>query len=99
MFIKVCRCSISFLVVATIATCLVEAQEPPKPAPLHAFRAKQILGSKVLIEGNTSVGTVDDIVLDSHGNVDYLIVLNSDNRLISVPWDATAFNLEKRVAT
>jgi hypothetical protein len=44
------------------------------------------------------VGTVDDIVIDEHGNVDYLIVMNSDNRLVTVPWDAARFNSEKRMA-
>jgi sporulation protein YlmC with PRC-barrel domain len=62
------------------------------------FRAKQILGSKVNLEGNTKVGTVDDIVLDENGNVDYLIVQNSENRLVTVPWDATRLDSEKRTA-
>jgi sporulation protein YlmC with PRC-barrel domain len=63
------------------------------------FRAKQILGSKVTIDSDMSVGTVDDIVLDMNGNVDYLIVANKDQQLVTVPWDAAAFNLEKRIAT
>ena len=62
------------------------------------YRAKEILGSKVQIEEDTEVGTVDDIVLDDNGNVDYLIVVNSDDKLVTVPWDATQFNSEKRVA-
>jgi len=62
------------------------------------FRAKQILGAKVGLEGNTSAGTVDDIVLDESGNVDYLIVANSENKLVTVPWDAARFNVEKRTA-
>lgn len=61
------------------------------------FRAKDILGSKVSIDNNTSVGTVDDIVLDEYGNVDYLIVLSHD-KLVSVPWDATRFDTEQRTA-
>src|SRR4051794_17753208 len=61
----------------------------------ETYRAKQILGSKVLIQGDQSVGTVDDIVLDEHGNVDYLIVMNKD-KLVTVPWDAARFNPEKR---
>lgn len=63
------------------------------------FRAKQVLGSKVTIEDNMSVGTVDDIVIDSDGNVDYLIVANDDNKFVTIPWDAAQFNAEKRVAT
>lgn len=60
------------------------------------YRAKQILGSKVNIEGDLEVGTVDDIVLDEDGNVDYLIVANADKKLVTVPWDAAKFNTEKR---
>lgn len=78
----------------------VKVAAPGKPAhPGQAFRAKQILGAKVSIENDTDVGTVDDIVLDEHGNVDYLIVANSENQLVTVPWDAAAFDSEKRVAT
>jgi sporulation protein YlmC with PRC-barrel domain len=62
------------------------------------YRAKEILGSRVSLEENTKVGTVDDIVLDEHGNVDYLIVMNSDNRLVTVPWDATRLDAEKHAA-
>ena len=63
------------------------------------FRAKQILGAKLNIEGNTAVGTIDDIVLDDQGNVDYLIVVKEDESLVTVPWDAAMFNVEKRIAT
>jgi hypothetical protein len=67
-------------------------------APQH-YRAKEILGAKVQLEGDRSVGTVDDIVLDDAGNVDYLIVLNADKKLVTVPWDAAAFNPKQRLAT
>ena len=34
------------------------------------------------------------------GNVDYLIVaLPDDNKLVTVPWDATRFNVEQQTAT
>jgi hypothetical protein len=62
------------------------------------YRAKQILGSKVSIDDNQSVGTVDDIVMDEHGNVDYLIVVDKNRKLVSIPWDAAQFNPEERVA-
>jgi hypothetical protein len=66
--------------------------------PDQHYRAKQILGSRMSLEGNTKVGTVDDIVMDEHGNVDYLIVMNSDNKLVTVPWDAARLDSEKRTA-
>jgi hypothetical protein len=54
---------------------------------------------KLAIQGNASAGTVDDIVLDEHGNVDYLIVATADGQLVTVPWDAAVYNADKRVAT
>ena len=88
------------LVVAIAADNLVTAQEnaePPSDGGQH-YRAKQILGAKVGLEGSSAVGIVDDIVLDEHGNVDYLLVITSSEKLVTVPWDVTRFNVEKRFA-
>jgi hypothetical protein len=63
----------------------------------QAYRAKSVLGSKVSIENNTSIGTVDDIVFTDDGYLEYLIVLN-ENKLVTVPWEAAKFNFEKRTA-
>ena len=90
------------LVATMVGASFVTAQdEPAKPAATagQVFRAKQVIGAKVNIEGDASVGTVDDIVIDDHGNVDYLIVINSDNKLVTVPWDAATFNVETRIET
>jgi hypothetical protein len=69
---------------------------PPAPAAVPTFRAKQVLGTKIMIQNNTAIGTVDDIVFDEAGNLDYLIVATSDSKLITVPWDAAKFDLEKK---
>jgi hypothetical protein len=61
------------------------------------YRAKQILGTKVLIKGNIAIGTVDDIVFSDDGRVEYLLVLN-DGKLVSVPWKAAKFNFDQRTA-
>ena len=73
----------------------VEAQ--PAVGSVATYRAKQILGTKIMIQGNTAVGTVDDIVFDSAGNMEYLIVAN-DGKLVTVPWDATKFDLKSQSA-
>lgn len=74
-------------------------REGREAAPQGAsYRAKEVLGAKVQIEGERSVGTVDDIVLDDNGNVDYLIVLTADKELVSVPWDAASFQPKQRIA-
>lgn len=62
------------------------------------YRVREILGAEIQIDGGNSVGTVDDLVLDSHGNVDYLIVINEEEKYVTIPWDATEFNVEKKVA-
>jgi sporulation protein YlmC with PRC-barrel domain len=71
------------------------------PAPIKGansqFRAKQILGSQIMIQGNTAVGTVDDLVFDEAGNLEYLVVENA-GKLSTVPWEAAKFDLEKKMA-
>ena len=61
------------------------------------FRAKQILGTQIMIQGNTAVGTVDDLVFDDAGNLEYLVVENA-GKLSTVPWEAAKFDLEKKTA-
>lgn len=66
------NCGAVLAVVATlVGTNLVCAQEDPNTTAKagQVYRAKQVLGAKVNIEGDTEVGTVDDIVLDDHGTV------------------------------
>jgi hypothetical protein len=64
----------------------------------QAHRAKQVLGSKVQIQGELSIGTVDDLVFSDSGQVEYLIVAN-EGKLVTVPWEAAKFNFEKQTAT
>jgi sporulation protein YlmC with PRC-barrel domain len=70
-----------------------------EPESRPHFRAKQILGAKVTIDEDKSVGKVDDIVIDENGNVDYLIVAKQDGKLVTIPWDAAQFNAKQRLAT
>lgn len=98
--------SVAILGLMTSVTWINAKEEPAnnaaqptatQPAPAQ-YRVKQLLGSKVHIEGEVAIGTVDDLVFDDNGVVDYLIVLN-ENKLVSVPWEAAKFNFEKRTAT
>ena len=84
---------------ATTAFAQVPATGSPAPAKgAHSqFRAKQILGTQIMIQGNTAVGTVDDLVFDDAGNLEYLIVENA-GKLSTVPWEAAKFDLEKKMA-
>ena len=45
-----------------------------------------------------AIGTVDDLVFNDQGEVEYLIVAN-EGKLVTVPWEAAKFNFEKQTAT
>jgi len=62
-----------------------------------AYRAKDIIGTKVAIQNNTAVGTVDDIVFSAGGDVEYLIVV-ADGKLTTIPWAAATYNPAQRTA-
>ena len=76
----------------------VPAAGQPAAATTSTFRAKQVLGSKIMINNNTAVGTVDDMVFDQAGNLEYLIVAN-EGKLVTVPWDAAKFDVKNQTAT
>jgi hypothetical protein len=79
---------------------LAFAADPPKLVVTGGtqIRAKQVLGTKIMI-GTTSVGAVDDLVFDDAGNLDYLIVATDDNKLVTVPFEAAKWDLDKKVGT
>jgi hypothetical protein len=64
----------------------------------QTYRAKQVLGAKLSIQGEISIGAVDDIVFADDGYIEYLIVQN-EGKLVTVPWEAAKFDFEKRTAT
>src|SRR5436305_7205519 len=65
--------------------------------PAAEYRVKQLLGTRVSIDGNVAVGTVDDLVFNDNGQVEYLLVVN-EGKLVTIPWEATRFNFEQRTA-
>ena len=83
-----------------LTACLLTAStaiaQPPAPASVH-YRAKQVLGTKILIQNDTAIGTVEDIVFDGAGNLEYLVVENA-GKLFTVPFEAARFDLERRTA-
>jgi hypothetical protein len=91
--------SSAFALLAVVAgTSFVQAaDEKPQSSAAAHYRVKQVLGTTVNIEGDVAVGTVDDIVFDDNGYVEYLIVLNK-GKLVTIPWEAAKFNFEKRTA-
>ncbi|WP_020469675.1 PRC-barrel domain-containing protein [Zavarzinella formosa] len=86
----------SGLLAAFLMATTAMAAEPVK-AGGH-FRAKQVIGTKIFLKGgDTGVGTVEDIVFDAAGNLEYLIVDNN-GKLVTVPFEAATFDIEKRTA-
>lgn len=85
-----------FAVMASSSFVNAADEQSQAPAVKH-YRMKQLLGTTVHIEGDVSVGTVDDVVFDDNGAIEYMIVLNQ-GKLVSIPWEAAKFNFEKRSA-
>jgi len=69
-----------------------------EPANLRTMRAKDVLGSKISLKGGIAIGTVDDIIFDDDGGIDYLVVMN-EGKDVLVPWEAAKFDFGSRVAT
>ncbi|MFL5329044.1 MAG: PRC-barrel domain-containing protein [Gemmataceae bacterium] len=74
-----------------------QGQAPAAP-PQVARRMKQVIGGKVSIQGGVSIGTVDDIIFNDDGCIDYVVVIN-EGRYVVMPWTAAKFNFEDRTAT
>ena len=62
-----------------------------------ALRVSQILGSNVHLRGNR-YGTVEDMVLNEAGGVDYLVVATGGH-VVMLPWSAAQVNGVQRVVT
>ena len=75
----------------------VETRTQVQPTQNVVRRAKMVLGSKVSLQGDISIGTVDDIVINDDGFVEYLVVIHN-GKLVAVPWEAAKLNLENRTA-
>ncbi len=78
----------------------IEAQptaQPPAQRPAPTYRAKAILGTKVSLQSGLAIGTVDDIIFDDNGYVDYLVVQN-EGKFVPVPWQAAQFNFTQHTA-
>ena len=98
MLRSVRRLTPAFVLCAAIfAEGTATAQQPPVASAQPGYRAKQVLGAKMSIQGNIAIGTVDDIVFADDGHLEYLVVVN-EGKLVAVPWEAARFNFEQRTA-
>ena len=69
----------------------------PADATPVTYRAKEVLGTRVLVSATQAVGVVDDIVFDDAGSIEYLIVAEN-GKLVTVPWAAAKFDLKAKTA-
>jgi hypothetical protein len=106
--------SLAFAVGAALAAQVPPPRPPDDPNPPRtlpqdpttsqstaapqARKAKQVLGSKVSLQGGVNIGTVDDIIFSDAGHVDYLVVLN-EGKYVIVPWQAAKFDFQKQTAS
>ncbi len=77
------------------------ARDDRREAPVedgHALRAKDVLGSRIVLKNGEAVGTVEDIIFDQDGTIDYLVV-RDEGKYVTVPWEAARFNYGKHIAT
>jgi|GEM_PF-1719877 len=113
MLNKILRTGMLAAAFASVTISTSAAQTPVRPVPAQPipgqaaavpaqannhFRAKQVIGTKIMIQNNTAVGVVDDLVFDDAGNLEYLIV-NNEGKLTTVPFEAAQFNVQQNTAT
>jgi hypothetical protein len=60
-----------------------------------ARRVSNILGAKVTIQNNVSIGKVEDLIINDNGTIDYMVVLNED-KYVLVPWNAGIVDFDQR---
>jgi hypothetical protein len=83
--------------VAAFAAGQPSQDKDAKFGPQKTFRAKTVIGAQVQLKGSSSVGTVEDIIFDDEGVIDYFVV-SEKGKLVTVPWEAAQLNVEKRTA-
>jgi sporulation protein YlmC with PRC-barrel domain len=72
--------------------------QPNAPAGTgKGMRLQSLLGATVNLQGGTNAGTVQDIIINEEGVIDYVVV-SENNKLVTVPWDAVRFNYQNRTA-
>lgn len=58
---------------------------PAAPAPLGAHRASRLISMPVQSDSGQPLGTVQDIVFNSHGRATHLVI-DFSGKLVAIPW-------------
>jgi hypothetical protein len=72
-----------------------ERQERQYGAVTEVRRISSIIGSSIFVQGDRSVGKIEDLVLSENGCVDFLVVFH-EGKFVLVPWNAARVDFERR---
>lgn len=61
-------------------------------------RLSQVIGGGVRIAKGVSVGKIEDVVLNDHGCIDYVVVVYRD-RYVAIPWTVATVDYGQRIVT
>lgn len=75
----------------------VDVAGTPNASGGVSYRAKELIGATVTLEGGTSAGTIEDIVIEDNGNVEFVIVSIANKQLVAIPWAAARYDATQRV--
>lgn len=93
-------CCLAFFASSFAVAQEVVEEQAVVPAPeglgSEFHRVSQILGANVRLQGENNYGKVDDIVLDSNGTIQYLVV-SKGNRYVTMPYQAANVDYGQRV--
>jgi sporulation protein YlmC with PRC-barrel domain len=77
---------------------VTETRTVSPPIPAGTRTVNQIIGSSIRLQGGTSYGRVEDIVLNDDGYVEYLVV-SREGSYAMLPWSAAKVDYGQRVVT
>jgi hypothetical protein len=96
--------SCGLLLVASSAALAQEVRErttirtDERTGTTEVRRVTEVIGSAVVLQGETRYGKVEDIVFNENGCIDYIVV-SAEDRYAVLPWAAGRLDYRQRVVT
>jgi len=91
-------CSLALIASGRVMAQVTETRTVTTPIPAGTRTVNQIIGSNIRLQGGTSYGRVEDIVLNEDGVVEYLVVSREGSYAL-LPWSAARVDYGQRVVT
>jgi hypothetical protein len=77
----------------------VAGQTTKRSSSSHEVRRLSlVIGGAVRIANGISVGKIEDVVLNDHGCIDYVVVVYHDN-YVAIPWSVATVDYGERIVT